>query len=93
MEFIPKNIDEEKAMLKEIGINSIKELFSDIPEKIRLKHPLNLGNPLSESELRNKIQKIAGKNKTYISSFLGAGSYNHYIPSIVNHYSAWDVAH
>ena len=84
MEFITKNKQEEKAMLSEIGVNSIKELFSDIPEKIRLKD-LNLGKPLSEAEVKNKIQTLANKNKTYQTSFLGAGSYSHYIPSVVSH--------
>ncbi len=85
MHFIPKNKEEEKAMLKEIGINSTQDLFSDIPEKIRLKQPLNINKPLSEAETKNKILELANKNKIYSSSFLGAGSYNHYIPSIVNH--------
>lgn len=85
MEFIPKNKQEEEAMLKEIGISSIKELFSDIPEKIRLKKPLNLDTQLSEAGLKKKLQDIAKKNRTYKTSFLGAGSYDHYIPSIINH--------
>lgn len=85
MDFIPKNKEEEISMLNEIGANSIKELFRDIPEKIRLRQALNLQNQLPEAELKKRIHAIANKNKTYKASFLGAGSYSHYIPSIVEH--------
>jgi glycine dehydrogenase subunit 1 len=85
MEFIPKNKEEEKAMLECIGVDSIKLLFSDIPEQILLKKNLDMEKPLSEAELRRKVENIASKNKVYKTSFLGGGSYNHYIPSVVNH--------
>jgi glycine dehydrogenase subunit 1 len=85
MDFIPKNTDEEKEMLKETGVGSIKGLFSDIPEKIQLKKSLNPGKALPEAELKRKIEGIASKNKKYKTSFLGAGSYPHYIPAVVTH--------
>ncbi|MBD3164345.1 aminomethyl-transferring glycine dehydrogenase subunit GcvPA [Candidatus Woesearchaeota archaeon] len=84
MDFIPKNIDEERAMLKDIGIVSIKGLFADIPEEIQKKAQLNLPEPLSELQLRKKITYIARKNRAYKTSFLGAGCYSHYIPAIVS---------
>ena len=85
MDFIPKNNKEEKSMLKSIGVDSLQDLFSDIPEKIKSAGKLNLGRALPEAELKNKLQDMTKKNKQYSSSFLGAGAYSHYIPSIVNH--------
>ena len=85
MEFIPKGKEDEQLMLKEIGLNSMKDLFTDIPEAIRLKESLKIGKGLPEYSVREKIEGLAKKNKSYKTSFLGAGSYTHYVPSIVNH--------
>ncbi|MCK5282332.1 MAG: aminomethyl-transferring glycine dehydrogenase subunit GcvPA [Nanoarchaeota archaeon] len=85
MDFIPKSKEETEFMLEDIGIESISELFSDIPEKIRLNKSLNLPKELSEADLKKEIEAIAKKNRSYKSSFLGAGSYSHYIPSIIDH--------
>lgn len=72
-------------MLNIIGVSSINELFKDIPKEILLKTDLKIDKELSELELKDKLKKISNKNKTDFISFLGAGSYNHFIPSIVNH--------
>ncbi|OGB89001.1 glycine dehydrogenase (aminomethyl-transferring) [candidate division WOR-1 bacterium RIFCSPHIGHO2_01_FULL_53_15] len=58
-------------------------LFADIPDKVRLKTPLDLPRPLSEPELVEELSRAAQQNKP--SSFLGGGSCNHFIPSAVNH--------
>jgi glycine dehydrogenase subunit 1 len=84
MDFIPNTKKEQEDMLKEVGISSVNELFKDIPEQILLKEKLNLPNSLSELEVRNHVTELSNKNKK-MSCFLGAGSYNHFIPSIVNH--------
>ena len=83
MDFIPKSEEEEALMLKEIGVSSVKDLFTNIPDKI--KSQVNIGPALSEQEAIVKINKLVSKNKTCKASFLGAGSYYHYIPSIVEH--------
>ena len=70
MDFIPKNNKEEKSMLKSIGVDSLQDLFSDIPEKIKSAGKLNLGRALPEAELKNKLQDMTKKNKQYSSSFL-----------------------
>ncbi len=69
-------------MLDSIGL-SLEDLFADIPKKVWQDIP-NFP-ALSESELKKKITQTAKKNKIRRSSFLGAGSYDHYIPALVSH--------
>ena len=85
--YLPASSNDEKEMLKTIGKNSIEELFENIPQEVRLKRPLNLGKPMSEIELTAHIKKYAEENKSLeeLTSFLGAGVYDHYIPSVVKH--------
>ncbi|MBM7855252.1 glycine dehydrogenase subunit 1 [Desulfohalotomaculum tongense] len=87
MKFIPHTGEERQQMLKELGINDLEELFAEIPEEIRLKRELNVPGPLSELEVARKLNSLAGKNKTVdqLAAFLGAGVYDHYIPSAVQH--------
>ncbi len=85
--YLPMTEQDEKEMLAEIGIDSIDELFGDIPENVRFKGDLNITEAIPENDLFKKMSQLAAKNvntKDY-TSFLGAGVYDHYIPSIVNH--------
>lgn len=85
--YLPMTEQDEKEMLAEIGIDSIDELFNDIPENVRFKGELNISEAIPENDLMKKMSGLAAKNvntKDY-ASFLGAGVYDHYIPSIVNH--------
>lgn len=82
--YVSTTIKEEKEMLDAIGVNSIDDLFKNIPEEVKIKGELNLPDGLSEMEVKNLIESIANKNKVFSSIFRGAGAYNHYIPSIVN---------
>jgi glycine dehydrogenase subunit 1 len=84
MDYISNTEPEKNEMLKEIGINSTLNLFNDVDKKIILKEPLKISKKLSEIEVRKKLEALAQKNKP-IKSFLGAGCYNHHIPSVVNH--------
>jgi glycine dehydrogenase subunit 1 len=70
-------------MLADIGMSSMDELFSDIPEDLKLKRPLNLPEPLSETELRDLIHGFVYMNEEGGPLFRGAGAYRHYIPSVV----------
>jgi glycine dehydrogenase subunit 1 len=73
-------------MLKQIGLNSATELFLSIPEDLRLKRPLKTPAALSEIELLAGFERMAAHNAAaQRSSFLGAGVYSHYIPTIVDH--------
>lgn len=85
--YIPNTNEDEKRMLETIGFNSVDDLFSDIPEDMRFKRPLDLKNSMSELEVNNYLTKLSQSNKTLneLTCFLGAGAYDHYIPSIVGH--------
>jgi len=86
--YIPNSVPEEKAkLLKEIGINSVEDIFKEIPDHLRFKGKMNIPAPfLSEYELRRHVEGLLGKNKScknYIN-FLGAGTWQHYVPSVVD---------
>ena len=82
--YIPNTQEEQAEMLAVLGLTSIDELFSDIPQAHR-NPPLNLPEPLSEMEIRRELGGMADKNRPLGSGppFLGAGCYHHFIPSIV----------
>jgi glycine dehydrogenase subunit 1 len=84
MAYIPNTDKDREDMLKDIGISSIKQLFKDIPTEILLKKKLKIPKPLSELELKQHLSNLSKKN-SIIKQFIGAGSYNHFIPSVVNH--------
>ena len=85
--YIPNSLPELKlAMMKEIGINDVDELYRDIPEELRFKGKMNLPEPLhSELDLKRHMEEILSKNMTCEEnvSFLGAGCWQHYIPLFV----------
>lgn len=83
MPFIPHTPGEQQEMLATIGVDSIEALFADIPSALRA-GPLEIPAGLSEMEVRQKLDATAGKNRTDMISFLGAGFYDHYIPSAVD---------
>jgi len=75
------------AMLEELGLEMVEQLFESIPRDVRIKGNLNLPESLSEMQLVRHMREIAGKNTTvddYVC-FLGAGAYDRYIPSVVGH--------
>ena len=88
MSYISLSDKDKKEMLNEIGIKSIDELFRCIPDEIRLKRELDVPDAHTESELLDYFKSI-GENNTYTDclSFLGAGAYNHFIPSVVDYLS------
>ena len=71
-------------MLDCIGVDSLDDLFSDIPQELRFHRRLNLPEALSEIELDAHLRQLAGKNSLR-ESFTGAGCCRHYIPAIVDH--------
>ena len=77
MRYLPKSPAERQEMLAAIGVRSAEALFSSIPERYRLKQPLNLPGPLSEAEIISYFKERAAENSSGYSSFLGAGVYNH----------------
>jgi glycine dehydrogenase subunit 1 len=85
--YLPMTDNDQKEMMQEIGIDSVDELFSDIPDKVRYKGELKIEKELNEVELTRYMMGLANKNANALeySSFLGAGAYEHYIPSVVDH--------
>ena len=83
--YIPSTKTERDKMLKSIGLSDIGELYADVPHSVRIKGSLNLPEGLSELEVRRKMAGIAMKNRVFTTILRGAGSYDHYIPSIVKY--------
>ena len=79
--------DADRAeMLETIGVASIEELFRDIPKGVRLDRQLDLGDPLPEQEIVERLAALAARNRSADAqtSFLGAGVYDHYVTAIVD---------
>ncbi|MGM0751434.1 MAG: aminomethyl-transferring glycine dehydrogenase subunit GcvPA [Bacillota bacterium] len=85
--YLPMTEQDQREMLDSIGVNSINDLFEDIPEKVRFKGDYKIKEAKSETELVKELTKMAAKNADLKShtSFLGAGVYDHYMPIIVDH--------
>ncbi|MBI4124669.1 MAG: aminomethyl-transferring glycine dehydrogenase subunit GcvPA [Deltaproteobacteria bacterium] len=85
MRYIPHTPEETQQMLKSVGLRSVAELFSSIPESLHMEKPLNLPEPLDEASLFRHLEALAGKNRIAAPhrSFLGGGVYRHFIPSAV----------
>jgi len=85
--FVPHSEKDKQEMLEFLGLKSIDDLFADIDEKLVLKTPLNLPPSMSEIELTRHMLMLSEKNGEVLhkSCFIGAGAYNHFIPSVVNH--------
>jgi len=85
--YIQNTPDDERKMLETIGIDSVDQLFNDIPENVRLNRKLNLNPSMSEMEVERYMMDLSKRNLTInnLTCFLGAGAYDHYIPSVVRH--------
>src|SRR6202012_5510377 len=84
MRYLPKSDAERAAMLREIGMSSIDDLFSVIPEEYRLTRDLNVPRQMGESEIVDHFKAAAAKNANGYTSFLGAGAYRHYRPGVID---------
>ncbi|HND91350.1 MAG TPA: aminomethyl-transferring glycine dehydrogenase subunit GcvPA [Anaerolineales bacterium] len=87
MTYIPISPKERDAMLKTVGVKSLDDLFEAIPQKHRFPE-LDLPPALTEMEAATLLSEMAQTNENvreHMISFLGAGAYNHYVPSVVDH--------
>jgi glycine dehydrogenase subunit 1 len=86
MRYIPHTAGDVNQMLERIGVKTLEELFVEVPESVRLKRPLDLPEPLSETELLRELKSLAIKNATpgTHKSFLGGGAYHHFIPTVID---------
>ena len=85
--YIPMTEQDQSAMLATIGVDTIEDLFQDIPQEIRYQGELPVSSKLDEYALTRHMSKQAGANANFEThaSFLGAGIYDHHIPSVINH--------
>ena len=86
MRYIPNSPEERAEMLDSIGLSNAAELFRSIPSDVQLDRKLNITDPLAEPEVIASLEGMAAKNTAAVKpSFLGAGVYQHFSPTIVDH--------
>jgi len=87
MRYISNTAAQQREMLATIGASSIEDLLSRIPTKARLSHPLNVPAAMAEADLVRHLRRLSSKNANAddFACFLGAGSYDHTVPSPINH--------
>ena len=85
MNYIPNTDADRAAMLAVVGAESVADLFRDVPEELRFP-TLDLPPALSEMEVLQELQALSEENDdlSHASCFLGAGAYNHFVPSVVD---------
>lgn len=86
MRYLPHTSEDITSMLEEVGVDSLEGLFSTIPEDCRQRGDLNLPEPLTEWELNDRLDALSGSMAVSpeYKMFIGAGSYEHYIPASVS---------
>lgn len=82
--YVPNTLKEREEMLQAAGYTSFEDMFSCIPDEVKLKKPLDLPSGLSEMEVAREMEELADMNVVFKSIFRGAGAYDHFIPAIVN---------
>jgi len=88
MRFLPNSDQDRADMLAQIGVNTIRDLFTDIPQQFQIDPgSFDLPQAISETAIRRKFQAAAEQNSTAASHryFLGGGTYHHYIPAVVDY--------
>src|ERR687898_771724 len=85
--YIANTPAEQKRMLDTIGAGSIEDLLVKVPAKARMSRPLALPPALAETDLIRHMSAMAARNADAesFSCFQGGGSYDHYVPSPINH--------
>ncbi len=81
--YVPGTKQEQLAMLSEIGLSSMDDLYVDVPADLKLQNGLDLPEGKSEMEVAAQIKELAKANKVYDTIFRGAGAYRHFIPAMV----------
>lgn len=81
--YFPHTSEDIDAMLQRCGVNSLNDLYADVPSQLRMQTPYHVGKQLSEKEVRDYFNEL-GKMNRQLACFAGDGYYNHYTPSVVN---------
>ncbi|OIO73423.1 MAG: glycine dehydrogenase (aminomethyl-transferring) [Zetaproteobacteria bacterium CG1_02_53_45] len=88
MRFLPHTDTDRSAMLEKIGVSAMSDLFADIPAEFHLDEgSLNIADALSEAGIVRKFTRAAEKNRNATNTryFLGGGTYNHFVPAVVDY--------
>ena len=82
--FIPHSDEDIRKMLDKIGVNSVDDLYGDIPTEVIFRDEYDIPEAMSEVELRKFLRDLGQKNKQ-LTVFAGGGVYDHYCPSVISH--------
>jgi glycine dehydrogenase subunit 1 len=83
--YLPHTEEDIRKMLAAVGFTGIDQLFADIPSDLVLGKPLKIPDGLPEFDVYRRMEALAARNAVEPVSFLGCGSYQHIIPSVVGH--------
>jgi glycine dehydrogenase subunit 1 len=85
MRFAPHTDDDVRAMLADLGLDSLDDLFVQIPASVRLSEPLDVPEGVSEMEVLADLRALAARDRSAddLVCFAGGGAYDHYVPSVV----------
>ncbi len=83
MPYIQNTREQQREMLDSCGIAEVADLFADIPESLRPRS-FDVGRGMSECEVEEHFKRLAGRNSSHLTVFLGGGFYDHYIPAAVD---------
>lgn len=82
--YFPQTDEDIRTMMETVGINSLDELYADVPDELKLKHEYDIPDSMSEIEVRRFFDELGKKNMP-LTCFMGAGVYDHYTPSVINY--------
>ncbi len=87
MRFTSITCEQREKMLEVVGVEGVEALFDDVPDGALLNRPLDIAPGLSEIDLSRHMRDLADANvpASALVSFAGAGCYDHYVPSVVDH--------
>ena len=83
MDFVPHTPEDDTEMLEAIGLDSIDDLFEPVASELRLRRDLDVPSALSEPELLDHLERLAGRNRSNLVCFAGGGAYDHHVPPVV----------
>ena len=81
--YFPHTPEDIKVMLERCNLATLDDLYSDVPDNLKLNRNYDLPSEMSETEVRNFFKKLADKNVSELTCFAGAGYYDHYSPSVI----------
>ena len=80
--YFPQTVEDIRAMLDRIGVASLDDLYSDVPDDFQYKGEYDLPSAMSEQEVRDFFEKLGRKN-VQLKVLVGQGAYDHYVPAVI----------